>query len=100
MDCYRLLRNGLKIQWGIKSKGSNLSAGSGWEGISVSSTDGFLSYSNANSYRIFLTNKTINAGSELVVNDQQASSFKFYLYNRNTSTTMTSPSVQWLTIGY
>lgn len=91
------MRNGLKIQWGSKTKESNLSARSGWEGISVSP---IFSYTSASSYKIFLTNKTVNAGTELIVNDQAASSFKFYLYNRNDSTAMTNPTVQWLTIGY
>ena len=91
------MRNGLKIQWGCKNKGSNLSASSGWESVLVTP---ILGYTSASSYTIFLTNKTVNAGTELTVNDQAASSFKFYLYNRNASTTMTNPTVQWLTIGY
>jgi hypothetical protein len=90
----------LKIQWGAKTKGSNLSAGSGWESVSISSSDGFLNYSSSSSYKIFLTNKTSNAGTELVVNNQEANGFKFYLYNRNSSTTMSNPTVQWFTIGY
>ena len=95
-----IMRNGLKIQWGYKSKGSNLSAETGWNNVSVNSADGFLSYTSASSYKIFLTNKTTNAGTELAVSEQTAAGFKFYLYNRNSSTTMANPTVQWFTIGY
>lgn len=91
--------NGLKIQWGIIDKGSNLSAGGEWI-PTIDSSKGFLSYTSASSYKVFLTNKGTNAGTEVVLYSQAAASFSFYLYNRNSSTTMKTPSMQWFTIGY
>lgn len=96
---YIIYANGLKIQWGIIDKGSNLSAGGEWI-PTIDSSKGFLSYTSASSYKVFLTNKGTNAGTEVVLYSQAAASFSFYLYNRNSSTTMKTPSMQWFTIGY
>lgn len=92
--------NGILLQWGRISKGSNLSAGGTWDSTVNFLNLGLSNYTAATNYIAIATNETSNAGTEISIMSKAYNEFKIHLYNRNSGTTMSSPIMQWFTIGY
>lgn len=91
---YIAFPNGLVMQWGFITKGSNLSAGADW-----SPTINFgYEWSDTN-YCLQLTTQTTSSGEETVVKSKNTSSALAMVYNRNGSNTIVSPKMNWFAIG-
>lgn len=90
----------LIFQWGKHYIQSELKKTTG-----VSSTVTFpISYTYTWTYVPICTPKNANSGgvggSEISIYNVPVTGFTFYLYNRNSSTAITSPGVYWYSIGW
>jgi len=100
---YVVYSDGLKIQWGEVSKGSDLTKGNSWD-VTINSGNGMaLAYTSKDSYKVFVTySDKGGGGNETRENYSSRGVQTFYVttYNRNGSNTSTLPKINWFTIGY
>ncbi len=88
--------NGLKIQWGRIAYSGNIKAS---DYGTFNSGNLSVLFSNTG-YSLVATNETANAGSETYVYSKAQGSFSIRVWNRNSSTVMNSPVINWIAIGY
>lgn len=98
---YIRFTNGLKIQWGIVYKGSNLAHGAGWE-TTVTMSLAFASYNYSLTFGSVNNNQSsFPSGEEIyAIRNSNLQSFKVKFWNRNGGDTSIQPSIAWIAIGW